>query len=150
MSKKQAEKALARTLYLFADLNQKEIGEKVKTSEKTIGKWITEEGWEALKTAHKPTRDSIIAKKYLLLESIVDLNREKLAEGTLTPGDIDSEHKLSMSIKALTNEETLAGYIQSFTPFLNYCHANHPAFAKQFAEISQGFLLEKAGKIKED
>jgi transposase len=148
MSKgKDAEKKIAQALFVHSDMKQKEIADKVRVSEKTIGKWISEGKWEALKAAKNTTREAIISKKYKLLEGLVDNNLQKQEQGTLTTGDIDAEHKLSMSIKSLQNEETLSGYIQAFTPFLKYVQEQDPATGKKLAEYSQSFLLSKSSEL---
>ena len=147
MAKKEAEKKLAYSLYMAGDVKQNQIAEMVKVSEKTIGEWIDKGGWESLRVARQTTRENIIAKKYRLLEKIVDKNTEKADADTLEPGDIDAEHKMTMGIKALLNEETLSGYIQAFTQLAKWAQINSPAFAKEFADKSQAFLLEKAQSI---
>jgi DNA-binding XRE family transcriptional regulator len=144
---KNKEKSLAKDLYLSTDLDLKIIADKVGVTAKTIGKWKEEENWDSLKTAKSVTRQEIIANKYNLLSELVQENRRKLKAKELTNGDIDAEHKLSMSIKAIQDEETLSGYIQAFTPFLNWLRAENLEAAKVLAQYTDKYLLIKAGEL---
>lgn len=144
---KNKEKNLAKDLYLSTDLDLKIIADKVGVTPKTIGKWKEDENWDSLKTAKSVTRQEIVAAKYNLLKDLVEDNRKKLKEGSLTNGDIDAEHKLSMSIKAIQDEETLSGYIQAFTPFLHWLRAENLDAAKILAQYTDKYLLLKAGEL---
>lgn len=68
--KKQVEKDLAKTLFIGEHLSQKEISERIFVTEKTIGKWIKEGGWENLKVSMLVTKDKQLQDLYSQLESI--------------------------------------------------------------------------------
>ena len=119
----------------------------VEVTENTAGKWCKEDKWKELKAARNTTRSSILQKKYLLLEKLVDENLKKAHDGTLTNSDIDAEHKLTLSIAALEEEESLGSYIQSFIPFAEWMRKNYPKLAPDFAKMSEEFIMEKAHEL---
>ena len=63
VSKKQLEKTkeLARLYYLNGD-TQKLVAEKVGVSRVTVNKWVSDGGWDALRTAKSITRKELVAK----------------------------------------------------------------------------------------
>ena len=62
-SKKELEKTkeLARLYYLNGD-TQKLVAEKVGVSRVTVNKWVSDGGWDALRTAKSITRKELVAK----------------------------------------------------------------------------------------
>ena len=65
---KTAEKEFAQMLYTSKNLTQKEIAERVKVTEKTIGKWVTEGGWDKLRRSMLTTKKQQIGMLYDQLE----------------------------------------------------------------------------------
>lgn len=75
LTKEQIEKAKNHAKLLFTRegiTTQKEIAGIVGISEKTIGKWINEEGWEKLQRNFLLTREEEMAN---LLDELIELNK---------------------------------------------------------------------------
>ena len=89
LSKKELEKTkeLARLYYLNGD-TQKLVAEKVGVSRVTVNKWVSEGGWDALRTAKSITRKELVAK-------IMRKADERLESGEMTA---DEMAKLAASI----------------------------------------------------
>jgi transcriptional regulator with XRE-family HTH domain len=70
--KKTQEKEFAKVLFTSGNLSQKEIAERVGTTEKTITKWIEAEGWRKLKRSLLNTKQTQLENFYDQLEWLND------------------------------------------------------------------------------
>ncbi len=75
MNKKELEKAkeLARLYYNMGE-SQQVIAEKVGVSRNTVGKWITENGWDVIRAAQRLTRGEVAQKMLAKISSRLDDN----------------------------------------------------------------------------
>lgn len=69
---KQIEKDLAKVLFVNDNISQKEIAERLKVTEKTVGKWVKEGDWEKLKISLLVTKDNQLTALYGQLQSVTD------------------------------------------------------------------------------
>lgn len=111
MSKKELEtkKELARLYYLQGE-TQKMIADKVGVSRVTINKWVSDGGWDTLRTAKTITRKELIVK---MMQSA----NEKLEEGTMS---YDEMAKLSASIERLDKQTNVVTVIEVFSAYNNW------------------------------
>ncbi|BFM42684.1 hypothetical protein CFS9_13250 [Flavobacterium sp. CFS9] len=63
-TRKQVEKDLAKVLFVNDNVSQKEIAERLKVTEKTVGKWVKEGDWEKLKISLLVTKDKQLTNLY--------------------------------------------------------------------------------------
>lgn len=70
--RKQVEKDLAKVLFVNDGVSQKEIAERLKVTEKTVGKWAKEGNWEKLKTSLLVTKDNQLTGLYDQLQAAID------------------------------------------------------------------------------
>lgn len=70
--KKQVEKDYAKVLFVNENVSQKEIAVRVKVTEKTLTKWITEGKWEGLKKSMLVTKDNQLIALYDQLETMTN------------------------------------------------------------------------------
>lgn len=68
--KKQEQREHARLLYVNEKITLKEVAERVKVTEKTIGKWCKEDGWDKLRKSLLTTRETQLSHWYNQLEAI--------------------------------------------------------------------------------
>ena len=71
-SRKQIEKDLAKVLFVNDNISQKEIAERLKVTEKTVGKWVNEGGWDKLKVSLLVTKDNQLTTLYNQLQAATD------------------------------------------------------------------------------
>ena len=57
-------KELAKLIFLTEDVTQKELAERSDVTEKTLSKWMEDEGWAKLKRNIPLTRDELLASWY--------------------------------------------------------------------------------------
>lgn len=62
--RKQVERDLAKVLFVNDNVSQKEISERLKVTEKTVGKWVKEGDWEKLKISLLVTKDNQLTGLY--------------------------------------------------------------------------------------
>ena len=67
---KAQQKEYAKTLFVSEHLAQKVIAERVGVTEKTLGKWINDGGWRALKRSLITTKQNQISLLYDQLEHL--------------------------------------------------------------------------------
>jgi transcriptional regulator with XRE-family HTH domain len=66
--KKAQEREFARVLFLYENLSQKEIAERVGVQEKTLKDWIDRDGWRKLKQSLQTTREKNLKQFYEQME----------------------------------------------------------------------------------
>ena len=108
-SKKELEKTkeLARLYYLNGD-TQKLVAEKVGVSRVTVNKWVSDGGWDALRTAKSITRKELVAK-------IMKKADEKLEKGDMSA---DEMAKLAEKIDKRTSATTIIEVLTSYNNWL--------------------------------
>ena len=110
-SKKELEKTkeLARLYYLNGD-TQKLVAEKVGVSRVTVNKWVSDGGWDALRTAKSITRKELVAK-------IMKKADEKLENGDMSA---DEMAKLAASIEKIDKRTSATTIIEVLTSYNNW------------------------------
>lgn len=106
MTKKELEKnkELARLYYLNGD-TQKLIAERIGISRVTIGKWISDGGWDTIRTAKSITRKELVSK-------MMSAASEKLDNNEMS---FDEMSKLAATIKELDKQTNVVTLLEVFT-----------------------------------
>lgn len=111
---------LAKMLFLRGE-TQKEIAAKVGVTEKTIGNWKTDEGWENSKAATFLSRDQQISFFYDQINEINTFIRERdKGQRFATTKEADSLMKLTKAAKTLEGELGLSEVIDVGQDFLRF------------------------------
>lgn len=71
-TRKQVENDLAKRYYVNDGLTQKEIAERLKLTEKTVGNWVKKGNWDKEKKSLLVTKDKQISDMYEQLASVLD------------------------------------------------------------------------------
>lgn len=114
-------KEYAKLLFTKDKLTQKEIAEKTGISEKTIGKWVQENGWEKLLKNFLLTREEQMGN---LLDELAEINAhikglpkgQRFADSKL--GDV--RRKLVKDIKELETKAALPEIIAALKILLEF------------------------------
>ncbi|WP_102980127.1 DUF1804 family protein [Chryseobacterium scophthalmum] len=67
---KSEQREHARLLYVNEKITLKEVAERVKVTEKTVGKWCKEDNWDELRKSLMNTRESQLIHFYNQLEAL--------------------------------------------------------------------------------
>lgn len=135
---------LARIYYLKEEITQKEIAERIGVGEKTIGRWIEEEGWKKLKRNILLTREEQLSNLYAELEEINDeiKTREpgkRYADKILA----NTRRYLIKDIADLEKETSTSEFITAFTPFINDVKKQNIDDARLIASYADSFIKTK-------
>lgn len=70
-AQKQVEKDLAKIYFVNENLSQKEIATRLNLTEKTVGRWVKDGGWEKLKISMLVTKDNQLTALYTQLDNVM-------------------------------------------------------------------------------
>lgn len=117
MTKAETEKkkSLARILYM-AGMEQQEIADKVEVSRVTISKWCNTEGWKEARAAKSVTRQELINKLLLTIDTLITQVNES-NDPALIAGLGDKLAKLSSVIERLDKKTNIVYSIEVFIAF---------------------------------
>jgi transposase len=116
MTRKDMEmkRELARMYYMQGEL-QKEIAAKVKTTEKTVSRWVADGGWAAKRAGVSITRVELVNKTLLAINAILEqFNASKEPEKTL---DADRLCKLAKIVENLDKKSSVVDFMETFMVF---------------------------------
>lgn len=143
MSKK-TEKLLARELYLATGLNRKELADRVGVSDKTMGKWVREGGWDDMRMAQQVTRDKLLRQAYTSLDRI---NREIENRGGIPDKVLnDAKSTAVREIQTLEKNDGLSSTVAVMESFLSYLYSQNPNLAREVAPIQLKYVETKANE----
>ena len=139
---------LALDLYLSTDKNQKEIAKSVGVSEKTIGKWITEE-WKLQKIALTITGKNLIAAYYSQLNELNEaINARDKGSRFPTSEEADIMSKIKSAIVAIDKKKNVSIYIEVFEEFTNWLRMKDLPFTQNVIDFFTEFLHKKTKELK--
>lgn len=131
-------KDLARSLYIKSDMTRKEIAQRVSTTEKTLRKWIDDDGWDKMKDSLQITRPQLLQDAYAQLNAINRHIEEKL-QGIPTKDLSDAKGVIRKEIETFS-EQPIHKYIEVFEDFIGYLSKTTPSKVAEFAVLSQEFI----------
>jgi transposase len=125
-------KALAKKYYTSDGVTtQKELSERIGVSEKTIGKWISEEKWETDRAMEMQTKE---AEKKRIVKQLTALNDmiEKREEGKRFPDskEADTLVKLSTAISKFDTEINFKEIKDAYVKLINFARQENLEEAK--------------------
>lgn len=128
-------KEIAKLLYINNDFTQKNIAEKIKVTENTIGKWVKDEKWDEQKKALSVSKTTLLKKMYSYLETILDKE-----EGSIVA---DRVVKITRAIERLQDKKaSFENYIEVFQNFTNYVSREDIELAKIIVRKQDEFVRE--------
>jgi predicted transcriptional regulator len=143
MAASDIKKRLARELYVLGNQTQKSIADTIGVTEKTLGKWIKENSWDALKDLQSITKKQLLTDSYAQLAAV---NLAIKANGNVpTKEQYDAKSILGKEIDRLS-DSPLAVYTDVFSEFIDYLLRNEPKHVQIFAQLSMLFIESKNGK----
>ena len=142
-AEKGQKKEWAKLLYTRENLTQKEIAQKVGSSQVTIGKWVKKEGWDKLRQSMLITRETQLNRLYMQLDELntVIMDRE---EGRRFPDykEADAISKLTNAIKTMETEASIADIVEVGKRLLNWLRPISPEKTIEVARIIDDFIKD--------
>lgn len=144
LSKDEIERAKNHAKVLFTRegiSTQKEIAERVGISEKTIGKWISEEKWDKLKRNFILTREQLMADWLDELAEINALIKNQPAGSRFADSKLaDVRTKLRKDIKEMETTASVREVIASLAGLLNFIRKNSLGEAQALAKYVDAYI----------
>lgn len=151
---KENEKQIAQTLYIDHCLTAKEIAEKIKVSEKTVGKWVELGNWKQLRLSKQTTPDVLLSKYNELMTTLLDsrLQMEKNQErGTKGYNSlIDEMSKVSAMMDSLQKDgrPSLRIHILVIEKFMGALQQNNQKLFMSLINFQKDYLTTLAEELK--
>lgn len=131
---------LAQDLYVKGTLTRKAISAAVGITEKTLRKWIEDNGWDELKEAMTVTRKQLLADAYSQLKAV---NQQIEDNGNvITKPLADAKSLLRKEIEQLS-ESPLHVYVEVLDEYTEYLARSAPKHLSFFSKSVMKFLQGK-------
>lgn len=142
---KEAEKLLAKELYMQTEKTIEEIASIVKVNRLTVGTWAKEGNWKSLKDAQKLTPERIVQGMYEELEQM-SAHIKSLPEGLRFADSktSDARNKIILGIARLKNQVALPQYVSVLVKFIDYVQSKNIELSKEVMPHMNEFLNEQS------
>jgi hypothetical protein len=139
---KDSEREFARMLYVNERITFKEIGMRVKVSEKTISKWAELDGWDKLRKSLMTTPQNQLVHFYNQLDA---LNEEIATRDRKIPttAEADIMSKITANINKLETEVQLGEYVEVSKKLLTFIQSANLPDAVLFKNYIDEFINAK-------
>lgn len=135
-------RTLATSLYLKSSMNRKEIATHIGITEKTLRKWIDEDGLDDIKESQMILRPQLLKDAYAQLSAINRKIKEEL--GNVPDKQLsDAKGVLRKEIETLSYQP-IHKYIEVFEELTEWMAKTAPKYLKEVALLTQEFLSEIA------
>lgn len=134
-------KELAQFFYCNSQLSQKEIAEKVGTSEVSMSKWVREGKWDTLKASITITRQEQLNRVYQQISAINNKITEE-QKGIPTGADADVLAKLAAVVERLEKETSITDVVSVSMKFLDWLRKIDTEKAKELSALFDAFIKD--------
>jgi transposase len=134
-------KELAQFFYCNSQLSQKEIAEKVGTSEVSMSKWVREGKWDTLKASITITRQEQLNRVYQQISAINNKITEE-QKGIPTGADADVLAKLAAVVERLEKETSITDVVSVSMKFLDWLRKIDTEKAKELSNLFDAFIKD--------
>lgn len=155
---KDTERNQARILYIDQCLTAKEIAERLKVSEKSVGKWVEAGNWKDLKTSKQSGTDVLIKNYNELLSLLIEKRLKFEKQKVKTDEDkadhascIDEISKISAAIDRIQKDGkvSLRVHIHCLEKFMTALrNNNHKLFTPELINFQINYLDLLADELK--
>lgn len=133
---------LATSLFLQSSMKRKEIAVHVGITEKTLRKWIDDDGLEHIKESQSIMRPQLLQDAMAQLAAVNKVIREEY--GNVPNKQLaDAKGGLRKEIETLT-DQPIHKYVEVFEELTIWMTKNAPKHIKEVAQITQEFLTDIA------
>jgi transposase len=140
--RKEIEKEYAKLLFIKHGLNQKQVAERVKVTEKTLAKWIVDGKWNDQKRSLMSTRTNIIRE----LENQIELWKEAIAkreDKLVSPKEADMLIKLVSGIKKFETEIGVGEIVTTMMELISFIQPIDFEFSKRLSGYADAYIKSK-------
>ena len=140
--RKETEKEYAKLLFIKHGLNQKQVAERVKVTEKTLAKWIIDGKWNDQKRSLMSTRTNIIRE----LENQIELWKDAIAnrkDKLVSPKEADMLIKLVSGIKKFETEIGVGEIVTTMMELISFIQPIDFEFSKRLSGYADAYIKSK-------
>lgn len=147
---KQEQRRVARTLFVEQGLNRKEIAERLKVREKTVGEWCRDGNWEELRTQRLVSSDSVITNLKQLMSQLSEkrmaMERDPEADASEKARITDELAKVSKALSEAREEGeiTLGRRLAVMDWVFSELRKRDPATHQKLIDFQEALLDEAA------
>ena len=134
-------KEFARLMFVHDRLTQKEVAERVGVTEKTMSKWVNDEGWEDLRNSLFLSRTEEIRRiQGQLKELNDDIMTREAGKRYPSSGEADILSKLTAALKNLERDVQIHEVVEVMTSFNQFVRDVDLGAAQALAEWQDKFV----------
>lgn len=140
--RKEIEKEYAKLLFIKHGLNQKQVAERVKVTEKTLAKWIIDGKWNDQKRSLMSTRTNIIRE----LENQIELWKDAIAnreDKLVSSKEADMLIKLVSGIKKFETEIGVGEIVTTMMELISFIQPIDFEFSKRLSGYADAYIKSK-------
>jgi hypothetical protein len=145
------QKQQARNLYFQTELTKTQIASMLNVSRRSISYWVKEGEWDRLRqsAAHMP---AILAENcYHIFGHLTEgYLSERRMTSPVTLREVETLHKLTLTIKNLKNRATLNESMESFGYFLNALKQKNTKLADELMPYIDDYMTAAASTSRRD
>lgn len=141
----ELKKGLAKLLFTREQLEQKIVAQRVGISEKTMSRWVNDEGWKELRNRMLISKEDQLNSFY---EQLGALNDQIKGNGGIPDSkQADIQIKLTASIRNLETDLAIADTVESGMRFIKHLQrVGTLEQVKDFAELWNSFIQSEIKK----
>lgn len=151
---KDAERGVARIMFVEQGKTRKEIAEQLNVREKTVGEWATKGNWEGLRAAHLTNSQNVenalrgLIQTYT--EQLTQMEREQGSNPKEKARLVDALVKTSKTLEVVRSENdiTLSHRVRVMDWFCSGLQKHNPGLHAQLLDF-QSMMLEEAARLHE-
>jgi len=132
----------AKLLFVGERITLKEVAERVGVTEKTVGRWCKEDGWEELRKSLLTTRQTQLARWYNQLDAITSKIEKR--DNIPTPSEADTMRKITSNIQALEIDLGLGEIIDTAKKIITYTQQINLNDAKMIKAYFDEYINDRA------
>ncbi|WP_312394725.1 terminase gpP N-terminus-related DNA-binding protein [Chryseobacterium sp.] len=132
----------ARLLFVGERITLKEVAERVGVTEKTVGRWCKEDGWEELRKSLLTTRQTQLARWYSQLDAITSKIEKR--DNIPTPSEADTMSKITSNIQRLEIDLGLGEIIDTAKKIITYTQQINLNDAKMIKAYFDEYINDRA------
>lgn len=139
-------KELAKSLYLYTDLTQKEIASIVGITDKTLGTWTTELHWKEFKD--ESIKSNLSIHKKINAQILAMLNQCETETRRPTKKEANVILKLTQSMDSINKGLPYSAVAWIIKEYENYIKSIDPVLGEALKKHHSNFLFNNSLKLK--
>ena len=144
MTKKEAnqKRELAKMLFLYENITQKEIADRVRVSEVTMSKWSKADNWDSLKVSITITKEEQLKNLYRQLSAINQAISQRDNQKFATPAEADTITKLANAISKMETDIGVSDMISVAKKFVTWVRTFDLVKAQELTSLFDSFIKD--------